>query len=208
MKFELYNNIDLEGSWDITIKIDGVRCHNTSQGKLSRKNKPLYNIPDFNGEIAEIYCGDFKTSIEKTRTFTRDITISDEEVYILYPQIDNRLYLTTIENPTKEQILELFNLARDKGFEGLVLRQDDKFIKVKSKETYDVEILEGTGRNKNRLGAFITNMGKVGAGLTDLDRDKYYNKKYIGETIEVDCMELTPSGKFRHPRFVRLREDK
>ena len=195
MKFELYNNTDLKGIWDITIKIDGVRCHNTSQGKLSRKNKPLYNIPDFNGEIAEIYCGDFKTSIEKTRTFTRD----------------NRLYLTTIENPTKEQILELFNLARDKGFEGLVLRQDDKFIKVKSKETYDVEILdivEGTGRNKNRLGAFITNMGKVGSGLTDLDRDKYYNKKYIGETIEVDCMELTPSGKFRHPRFVRLREDK
>ena len=211
MKFELYNNTDLEGIWDITIKIDGVRCHNTPQGKLSRKNKPLYNIPDFNGEIAEIYCGDFKTSIEKTRTFTKDVTISDEEVYILYPQIDDRLYLTTIENPTKEQILELFNLARDKGFEGLVLRQVDKFIKVKSKETYDVEILdivEGTGRNKNRLGAFITTMGKVGSGLTDLDRDKYYNKKYIGETIEVDCMELTPSGKFRHPRFVRLREDK
>ena len=86
-----------------------------------------------------------------------------------------------------------------------------KYYNFNQTQFNDVEILdivEGTGRNKNRLGAFITNMGKVGSGLTDLDRDKYYDKKYIGETIEVDCMELTPSGKFRHPRFVRLREDK
>jgi hypothetical protein len=27
-------------------------------------------------------------------------------------------------------------------------------------------------------------------------------------TIEVEAMGLTPAGKFRHPRFVRVRWDK
>jgi hypothetical protein len=31
--------------------------------------KPLYNIPEFEGEIVEIYCGTFKESIVKTNIY-------------------------------------------------------------------------------------------------------------------------------------------
>ena len=211
MKFKLWEEEDLEGMWEISIKIDGVRCHNTKEGKISRKGKNLYNIPDFDGEIAEIFCGNFKTTIENTRTFTKEKTISKEEIFTLYPIIDKRLLIGIYNNPTKKQIKDLFKQYHKLGHEGLILRQEDKRLKVKNKETFDVVItgiFEGRGRNKGRLGGFITDKGNVGTGLSDEDRVNYYTNDLIGTTIEVECMELTPDGKFRHPRFVRLREDK
>ena len=211
MKFKLWNKEDLEGSWEISIKIDGVRCHNTPDGKFSRKGKELYNIPDFEGGIAEIFCGSFKETIENTRTFTKEKTILNSHVYNLHPFIDKRLLIGEFENPTKEIIQELFEKYHSLGYEGLILFNGKDRLKVKNKETFDVKIIgifEGKGRNKGRLGGFITEMGNVGTGLTDEDRIKYYTKDIIGETIEVGCMELTPDGKFRHPRFIRMREDK
>jgi len=211
MKFNLWNKEDLKGNWEISIKIDGVRCHNTPEGKLSRKGKPLYNIPDFSGEVAEIYCGSFKETIIKTRTFTKEFTINKEDIYELHPNLDSRLFITTVTNPTKEFILELFDKYRSEGHEGLILKQNDKRLKVKNEETYDVTvtgIFEGKGRNKGRLGGFTTELGNVGTGLTDEERVEYYSPTLIGQTIEVSCMEMTPDNKFRHPRFIRLREDK
>jgi len=49
-------------------------------------------------------------------------------------------------------------------------------------------------------------MGNVGTGLTDDQRRQFWAKPPL--TIEVECMELTPDGKFRHPRFKRERFDK
>jgi ATP-dependent DNA ligase len=96
------------------------------------------------------------------------------------------------------------------GYEGLVLRQGDRWLKVKPKETYDVlvtGIVEGTGKYAGKLGALITDMGKVGTGFTDKDREDLFTLP-INTIIEVECMELTPKGKFRHPRFIRVRYDK
>nr|WP_283842052.1 hypothetical protein [Bradyrhizobium sp. KB893862 SZCCT0404] len=106
-----------------------------------------------------------------------------------------------------------------KGYEGLVLRQGDVWLKVKPTETYDVlvtGIIEGTGKHKGRMGALMTPMGKVGTGFSDAERVTFWNyckepddgRGIMGETIEVECMKLTDDGKFRHPRFVRVRPDK
>lgn len=211
MKFELWNKEDLKGVWTISIKIDGVRCHNINGQHFSRKNKPLYNIPKFNGEIAEIFCGSFKKTIEATRTFTKEMEILPEHIYELHPNLDKRLILGDFNNPTKEFITETFEKYHSLGYEGLILQQGNKRLKVKNEETHDVKItgiLEGKGRNKGRLGKFVTEMGKVGTGLTDLERIEYWNPNIIGETIEVKCMEITPYGKFRQPRFIRMRYDK
>ena len=43
---------------------------------------------------------------------------------------------------------------------------------------------------------------------TDTIRQELADNLPIGKTIEVEVMELTPTGKFRHPRFMRLRPDK
>jgi len=212
MKFKSWNNKDLKGVWEFSLKIDGVRCHNINGEFKSRKDKPLYNIPSTKEfEIAEIYCGDFKTTIENTRTFLTEKTILNDNIYILEPIIDPRLYLRTVTNPSKELIQDLFNHYHALGYEGLILKQGEKRLKVKNQETHDVVItgiFEGEGRLKGMLGGFTTDMGNVGSGLTDIDRREYFTENIIGETVEVECMELTPDGKFRHPRFVRIRYDK
>ena len=59
------------------------------------------------------------------------------------------------------------------GFEGLVLRQNENWIKVKPEETHDVAItgfVEGNGKHLGRLGYVTTDKGAVGAGFTDAER--------------------------------------
>ncbi len=213
MKFKLYEGQDLPGLWEVSIKIDGVRCHKTQTGYQSRKGKELYNIPsDKDFEVAEIYCGSFKSTIEATRTFTKEMPILPQEVYPLLPVVDKRLvigYYTELSANTINNLFEYYHGVLN--YEGLVLKQGDKYFKVKPEETHDVVvtgIFEGKGKYTGLLGGFKTAMGNVGTGLTDEERLLYYTDDIVGQTIEVSCMQLTPDGKFRHPRFVRLREDK
>lgn len=211
MKFKVWNKEDLIGQWEIYLKIDGVRCHNINGEYISRNGKQLYNIPKLNFEVAEIFCGSFKSTIENTRTFKKEMFIKDEEVFELLPNIDERLKIDSVSNPTKELIQSIFDKYHNLGHEGLILFNGTKRLKVKNEETFDIKILdifEGKGKNINKLGGFVTKMGNVGTGLNDQDRIKFYSKDMVGQIIEVKCMEITPDGKFRHPVFLRLREDK
>ncbi len=210
MKYKTWGKEDLIGDWEFSYKIDGVRCHNTTNGHRSRSDKPLYNIPNFEGSVAEIFCGDFKTTIEKTRTSSKEMLILPEEVYTLVP-LDSRLYIGQYTNPTKEFIEDKMAGAIHLGYEGLVLKKDTVRLKVKPKENYDVtitDIFEGKGKYKNKLGGFVTQMGNVGSGFSDKEREELFKTSLIGTIVEVSCMQLTADGKFRHPVFVRLRPDK
>lgn len=208
-KPKLYQGQDLEGIWEVTIKIDGVRAFNTDKGILSRKGKPLYNIPANSLTDYEVYLGDFKSTISAVRSSQKEVEVKQEHLYSLDP-LDPRLHYAVCEL-TPDLVQDMLTDVLSLGYEGLVLRQRDTWYKVKPEETYDVVIIgiqEGTGRNKGRLGALLTTMGKVGTGFTDKDREELYTESVIGETVEVSCMEVTDAGKFRHPRFVRMRWDK
>jgi hypothetical protein len=196
-----------------TYKIDGVKAIKTKDGWLSRAGKPLHNLPSdaFNGEY-EVYLGDFKSSISAVKTHDGKL-IEEEHLYMLSPAIDDRLMLG-IQN--KKDIEQLLEDALKDGYEGLVIRaiNSDEWFKLKNVLTFDVEIIdiiEGSGRNVGRLGAFIVKLDeaifKVGSGLTDINRTMYYTKDMIGKIIEISGMELFKSGKVRHPRFIRIRED-
>jgi DNA ligase-1 len=119
-------------------------------------------------------------------------------------------------NPPAHLIEETLTNALAKGDEGLVLQQGDVRLKVKPKQSYDVPvtgIIMGKGKHAGRMGAVITPMGKVGTGFSDEQRKEFAalygpTSGYPFPTIEVDAMGLTPAGKFRHPRFVRVRWDK
>lgn len=215
IKINTWNEQDLKGTWHFTYKIDGVRAHwdASSNTWKSRANKPLYNLPTpKEGNIFEVYLGSFKETIKQTRSKTKNFLIPLEALYRLDP-IDPRLDMYHINNPSKELIKEYLNIVNKLGYEGLVLRQKNTWLKIKPTETYDVPILsfiEGKGKHINRLGAIITPMGKVGTGFTDEERIDIWNKKeeLTNTTIEASCMQLTEEGKFRHPRFIRLRPDK
>lgn len=98
------------------------------------------------------------------------------------------------------------------GYEGLVLRQGDVWLKVKPEETHDVPII-GFIESKKRpghIGAVMTPNGKVGVGFTIDERRILWTEQdvYKNVIMEVSCMQLTADGKFRHGRFVRFRWDK
>lgn len=226
IKAKNWSGKDLKGVWHVTIKIDGVRAlWNDGSGKgqcegdvgwYSRNGKPLYNLPRMPKGIkdVEVYCGGFKETIERVRAKTRYRPIAISELYSLDP-LDKRLEGMMLTDPRANLIKEMMKGAIASGYEGLVLRQGDTWLKVKPTETYDVpviDMLHGTGKHHGRMGALITPMGKVGTGFTDAEREDWWSNKFErtkGDTIiEVECMKLTDDGKFRHPRFVRLRPDK
>jgi len=221
---KLWNGEDLEGVWDITVKIDGVHAiwNSDLSSFVSRKGKPLFNadpaarsIGASNWEEYEIFCGSFKETVSIVRSSKNPKRqVTEFELFDLEPRIDPRLYLITIIDPTAEQINLLFDAVLDKGYEGLVLRgPDGKRLKVKDKITLDlvvIDIIEGKGRNKGRVGSLVTSMGKV-SGMSDDQREKFWEHggaNIIGKLIEVECMEITEAGKMRHARFIRERWDK
>lgn len=286
IKAKPWNGKDLKGTWEVTIKIDGVRALWNGKQWMSRAGKPLYNIPlPLNSGPAlpadcEVYLGNFKDTIRAVRTPKPKVAsgcklkkckatvgtdlegpcgvtrcgweeatpvIKPEHLYSLDP-FDPRLKLEALgaglpfedvfTNPKAEIIRAWLRKANRRGYEGLVLRQGDTWLKVKPMETHDVLVtgaIEGVGKHKGRLGALMTAKGKVGTGFSDFDRDniwawykqvgplkgldyagsvtgnagqEVYSEPLIGQTIEVSCMHFTPDGKFRHPRFVRMRPDK
>jgi DNA ligase-1 len=210
IKAKLWDKSDLKGAWEATLKLDGVRVLFTEDGPISRKGKPLYNIPTNHSLVdCEVFTGSFKETITAVRTINSN-TVPLSNLYSLDP-IDSRLKLGILTDPTVEEITTLLSKVNSEGHEGLVLRKDSTWLKVKPEETFDVQVtglVEGTGKYVGKLGAMLTPMGKVGTGFTDQERQDFWSNSIISETIEVSCMELTEDGKFRHPRFVRVRYDK
>ena len=217
---KLWKGNDLEGEWEFTVKIDGVHAiWDKDKGFLSRNGKPLYNANDSGREIGadhgeeyELFCGSFKETISIVRSSkTEKRSVTKYEIFDLEPEIDPRLYLFTMINPYAEDVEIVFKEVIDKGYEGLVLRgPNGERLKVKDKITLDLtvtDVVEGKGRNKGRVGALVTSRGKV-SGMTDKEREEFWEGDIIGKVIEVECMELTESGKMRHARFIRIRDDK
>jgi DNA ligase OB-like domain len=215
-----YEGGDLDGDWDVTFKIDGVRAFITPQGVFSRNGKPLYNLDYLKGTTftdVEVYCGSWEKTISAVKTqWPVDYQPVDiKHIYSLDP-LDQRLFYKTVTNPTELEIkLSLRRAQTIGGYEGLVLRQTrygkQTWLKVKGEETHDVKItgvIEGEGKYKGMLGAFLTAKGKVGSGFTDEDRRVLYDLTLVGSMVEVECQKLTPLGMFRHPRFKRMRFDK
>jgi DNA ligase-1 len=118
------------------------------------------------------------------------------------------------------------------GFEGIMIKsmdapyeckRSDFWMKWKPTITVDLKIVgfeQGTGRNENRLGAIICegeDHGRhirvnVGSGLSDSDRDEYWNARddLLGHLVEIQADAVTQnqdgSYSLRFPRFLRFRD--
>lgn len=193
----------LEGVWTISAKLDGVRVLVTDGVARSRNNKPLTTVRLPDGDY-EVFEQDWQTSISRVRL---KVTDTFEYAFSLDP-LDTRLHLDLVGNPSPKYIDDALQFALKSGYEGLVLRQDQQWIKVKPLETFDLAVIgvvPGTGKHANRMGALITSMGRVGTGFTDAMREEPWP---IGSIIEVAAQSVTPEGRLRFPRFVRRRPDK
>jgi ATP-dependent DNA ligase len=96
------------------------------------------------------------------------------------------------------------------------------WYKLKTVETHDVVIMDyipGKGKYTNLIGALVFGkytpsgeLKEIGScsGINDELRTQItFNwDSWKGRVIEVECMEELKSGALKHPRFIRLREDK
>ena len=110
------------------------------------------------------------------------------------------------------------------GEEGAVLKNFDSeypfkrsknWLKWKSMITVEVRVIgfeEGTGRNKEKLGALVceykNTQVKVGSGFSDEQRQDFWtnSSSLQGKLVEVQTQEVTKDGSLRFPVFLRVRE--
>lgn len=130
-------------------------------------------------------------------------------------------------------IPNILKYVEDEGGEGLMINIDKPYeckrtkslLKVKSFSTADVRVmalLEGTGRNKGRLGSIVVwfeHEGKewtceVGSGFSDAEREKYWeDKEYLIDTIvEIQYFEVSKNKaggvSLRFPTWKHERPEK
>ncbi|WCE28435.1 hypothetical protein [Vibrio sp. SCSIO 43137] len=214
-----WNGKSLKGEYLFTIKMDGIRLTRNEDGIIvSRRNKPLRNLPVIPEHIqdAEFFRKDLGTSQGITSTHDT-VATSMDDIYELSPNVDPRMKLFTANNPSANFIQTTLERVMADGHEGLVLRRlkDGVWIKVKGEQTYDVKVTgmkEGNGKHAGKLGSLLTAYGSVGTGFSDEEREEFMKLhaegKLVGTLIEVECMDITAKGKFRHARFKCVRTDK
>lgn len=198
LPFKTYKGGPLTGL--LTLKLDGVHVVVSGGKGTSRTGKPLYGLPKLPDGHYECFVDNWSTTVSLLRSM--DTAELKSSCFYRLDQIDHRLIYGALYNQEPPEILP--------NQEGWVVHSPDGLIKVKKKASYDVQVtdwIEGTGKHKGRLGALLTPMGKVGIGFSDKQRDEF-DRDLIGNTIEVECLELTEGGKFRMPKFIRLRPDK
>ena len=150
-------------------------------------------------------------------------TIILEKFFATFPGIGS-VFLVKEEICWNEaEVMEAYKKRIDGGMEGVIVknqsspyqfRRSKAWTKIKDIQTFDLEIIgveEGKGKYTGTLGALILNHNGVSvkaSGMTDNMRNHFWYNSPIGQIAEVDAQEVTRDGSLRHPRFIRLREDK
>ena len=101
---------------------------------------------------------------------------------------------------------EFLEAVLERGGEGVVFKHRDGFWgigqhKAKRIETFDVRVV-GLLSQAAEIEFENQAAGKVGIGGSKIEGVK------IGDVIEISAYSRTAAGKFREPRFVRVRRDK
>lgn len=130
---------------------------------------------------------------------------------------------------SEAQVIERYNQLREAGYEGAMGKTlDHKYerkrtfgwMKIKPSETFDGRITK-INRATSLTGDPLSRAGSISVELEDgstadpagiahaLGSDMFANPSdYIGRWVEFEAMERDRAGGYRHPRFIRIREDK
>ena len=229
-----YTGQRINKSCDISYKIDGVRVLYRDGEFVTRNDKIP---PGLNGALTqgakdkiELYkdCEVFKGSFfESNSPLSRHDPetdcITQEHIYpldfVAYETshyVDPRLYIETVTDPSRDLIRGHLQKALDLGYEGLVLRIEGRWYRVKPEYTADVYItdwfeqLNTAKEPKGQLGGFDTKYGKVTAFTEEMRQQLWDNpQQYVGKMMTVQYKELYDTGSFRYcVKFLHFRDDK
>lgn len=121
---------------------------------------------------------------------------------------------------------DLYSHFLAQGHEGAIVKRPDgiyvpkrstDWLKMKVVDDVDLEVfelIEGEGKYQGMLGSAVVYFNGVrvyvGSGFSDDERVDFWEhpEKVMSRTIEIQFHEVTPDGSLRHPRFIRVRDDK
>ena len=212
------NNLDSKDLYRETMKVvsaDGVK-HNVIFNAFD-----MTRLEDFEEGVCNIPCKERKRVLkERISKYAFQFI---KNVDVLYEGID------------QSKIIYWLDKITSKGGEGVMINISDapyeckrtkNLLKVKKFQSADVLVVdmeEGTGQNKGRLGAlkikFIGPDNKeyycsVGSGLTEENRIDFWEHKdkVLNKIIEIGYFEITQNQQgtygLRFPTFKWIREDK
>jgi len=119
-----------------------------------------------------------------------------------------------------------YNQFLNLGYEGGIVKNARGIYRfsrhrdwMKLKETNDADLrveslVEGEGKYRGMLGAAIVFYNNkrvsVGSGFSDEQRELFWQNSnlILKKVIEIHYHQVTPEGSLRHPRFIKIREDK
>lgn len=183
------------------------------------------------GEKASLGIALFDMYYEKAPYFARQFELSLRFPCSWSPIKKNK-EVTIIDfirvNVTEKELFDIFHEYKDKGFEGLVIYNQENIwkpkrvkdiLKLKGAYSCDLKVLDVfEHKNGSKLGGIIVDYKghelKVGSGFNDSDRDYYWNNKdeIIGSIVEVEYFTTSKNKEgiesLRHPVFKRIRKDK
>ena len=225
-KANTYTGQKIKGPATLSYKIDGVRVLFRDGQIVTRNNKIPRGLETActNEALAkirmygdcEIFMGSFKeTSSTLSQGKPTPNCILADMIYPLV-DLDKRLVLWSVEEVIPEDIEVQLNKALALGYEGLVLRTNTHWYRVKPTSTATVKVTgyfeqyDKHAQPKGILGGFYTKWGKVTA-FDNKTRELFWKdpKQYIGQYIEVQYKERYNTGKFRYAvKFIGIRDDR
>lgn len=133
-------------------------------------------------------------------------------------EMDTRLFADGFDSLEKDskRVKDLLRNAVLMGYEGLVIRTDTHWYRVKPEATADVYItgyfeqLDSKKQPKGILGGFETNWGKVTAFTQEMREELWIDpQSHVGKMMTVTYKERYHTGKFRYAvTFNHFRDDK
>lgn len=245
---DAYVQLKYDGWWGLVVVEKGVvRAYSVGGKQLFFYKDERFSTTDFIG-VAELGYGtnwainnfagriathDLLAERETLSESWVDLTLMDYSYryseleklfYVAQDKLEERMFLIT--NYSVDKIPNLISLYMP-HWEGFVFKSPSSHIgegfpRWKRHVTGDfllVNMVEGNGKHKGRLGAFVGGLYKggkliaicsVGGGFTDAQREEYWKNKdrYLGRVFQASGKARFDSGALRHPNFDRWRDDK
>ena len=212
--FQKYPNVILDGElYNHDLKDDFETIIS-----LVRRQKPDDIDMLESADLVQFHCYDI---IDEELPFDQRIEFVTEALMLLG---DSIYTVDTVQIPNQFEAEEMHEVNMNSGFEGSILRTNDKYACKRShnlrkfKDFHDAEAtliawVEGKGKRKGTVGKFMAvDTDGNEFGMPVMDKFDYLQKNFrkmrnwVGKTATFTYFERTKAGSYRHPLFKAIRD--
>ena len=211
--FQKYPNVILDGE----LYNHDLRDDFETIISLVRRQKPDDIDMLESADFVQFHCYDI---IDEELPFDQRIEFVTEALILLGDSIHT---VDTTQIPNQFEAEEMHEVNMNSGFEGSILRTNDKYACKRShnlrkfKDFHDDEAIildwvEGKGKRVGTIGKFMAVDTEGNEfGMPVMDNFKYLQdnfemmKGYVGKTATFTYFERTKAGSYRHPLFKCIR---